>query len=74
MVHPGAMTIAPFHVDSIPTDGLDLGGTNAWVQGFFFKGPFAGHLIDTGGAGAMKPKLQVGKGEGFTRIKPKKNF
>lgn len=69
MVHACSVSIAPLNVDSVPTNGLDLGGSNAGVQGLSFQGTLARHLIHTGGTRALETQVEVGEGEFLSRIK-----
>jgi hypothetical protein len=73
MVHACSVSIAPLNVDSVPTNGLDLGGSNAGVQGLAFQGTLARHLIHTGGTRALETQVEVGEGELLSCIKTEKD-
>ncbi len=59
MIHAGGVSIGPGNRNSVATDRKNLFGFDVGAEGFFPKGPFAGHFIHTGGARALETKSEI---------------
>ncbi len=69
VIHPCAVSIAPFNMDSIKAYRLNFHGFDIGFKGFLTKSAFASHFIHAGGTGTFESQFQVGKGKGFSAIK-----
>ena len=74
VVHSGAVTVTPRHVDGVFSDGLHIRGTNIRIDRRALNGALARVLVHTGSAGAIVSKFHIRQGKLFTIVKRDKHF
>jgi len=74
MIHARSMAIAPFNMDTVPSDRFDFNRFNIGFKLFSLECPLSRNLVDTGGAGAFKSEIEGSNFKCFPILKLQEDF